>query len=36
MALARDGTLWSWGGNYNGQLGDGTVANSSWPVKIAK
>ena len=35
-ALARkiDGTLWAWGDNSNGQLGDGTVINKSSPVQI--
>ncbi|MDD2789235.1 MAG: hypothetical protein PHU40_01055 [Sulfurimonas sp.] len=30
-ALKRDGTLWAWGGNNSGQLGDGTTVNKSIP-----
>jgi len=32
-ALQDDGTLWTWGYNAFGQLGIGTVGNSSVPVK---
>jgi len=32
-ALKSDGTIWSWGLNDNGQLGDGTIANSYVPVQ---
>lgn len=29
-----DGTLWAWGGNIFGQLGDGTTENRSLPVRV--
>lgn len=32
-AIKADGTLWSWGYNNYGQLGDGTTTNSSVPVQ---
>ena len=32
-AIKMDGTLWLWGWNGNGQLGDGTVVNKSSPVQ---
>ena len=34
VALKRDGTLWSWGNNWAGQLGDGTTRNSRSPVRV--
>ncbi|MFE0653110.1 RCC1 domain-containing protein [Streptomyces sp. NPDC059534] len=35
LALLRDGTVESWGGNVNGQLGDGSTANRSFPAAVA-
>jgi len=34
FVIKPDGTLWAWGYNYYGQLGDGTTANKSSPVQI--
>ena len=34
MALKSDGTLWAWGYNLCGQLGDGTTVNRNSPVLI--
>jgi alpha-tubulin suppressor-like RCC1 family protein len=31
-AIKTDGTLWTWGSNYAGQLGDNTTVNRSTPV----
>ena len=31
-AIKTDGTLWTWGNNTNGQLGDNTIINRSTPV----
>src|SRR5262249_51091239 len=33
MALASDGTVWAWGGNGSGQLGDGTAVTANVPVQ---
>lgn len=33
-AIKNDGTLWSWGANNSGQVGDGTTINRSSPVQI--
>lgn len=33
-ALRYDGSLWTWGWNVNGQLGNGTQEDSSVPIKI--
>jgi len=32
--IRKDGTLWAWGSNYYGQLGDGTTEDRYSPVKI--
>ena len=34
VALKNDGSLWAWGNNWSGQLGDGTNTNSSVPKQI--
>lgn len=35
MAIRNDGSLWSFGANSIGQLGDGTLENRIIPVKVA-
>lgn len=34
LALKNDGTVWAWGYNGNGQLGDNTTTNRSLPVQV--
>lgn len=34
VAIRSNGTLWAWGRNFYGQLGDGTVINRSTPQQI--
>lgn len=34
LALRSDGTVWTWGKNLNGQLGDNTVSDRSTPVQV--
>lgn len=34
IALKSDGTLWSWGNNWKGQLGDGTITGRYAPAQI--
>jgi trimeric autotransporter adhesin len=36
VALKNDGSLWAWGYNNFGQLGDGTTKNRSVPTRIGK
>ncbi len=34
IALKNDGTVWAWGSNGYGQLGDGTIDDSATPVQV--
>ncbi len=34
LALKSDGTVWAWGYNGYGQLGDGTIENKNVPVQV--
>lgn len=34
LGVRADGTLWAWGSNFYGQLGDGTTTNRETPVQI--
>ena len=34
IALKYDGTVWTWGNNTNGQLGNNSTENSSSPVQV--
>jgi alpha-tubulin suppressor-like RCC1 family protein len=34
VALATDGTVWAWGINSSGQLGDGTATRRTTPVEV--
>ena len=36
VALKDDGTVWTWGYNSNGQLGDGTEKNKNAPVRAGE
>jgi alpha-tubulin suppressor-like RCC1 family protein len=35
LAIRNDYTLWAWGYNTNGELGDGTTINRSSPVQVS-
>jgi len=34
LALSTDGSVWAWGANAHGQLGDGTTTRRNAPVKV--
>jgi alpha-tubulin suppressor-like RCC1 family protein len=34
VAVKTDGTLWTWGDNQYGELGDGTTTNRTSPVQV--
>jgi len=34
LVILSDGSLWDWGANFNGQLGDGTTESRSSPVHV--
>jgi prepilin-type N-terminal cleavage/methylation domain-containing protein len=34
IGLRADGTVWTWGYNNYGQLGDGTITNESKPIQV--
>ncbi|MDP8218712.1 MAG: RCC1 domain-containing protein [Candidatus Theseobacter exili] len=34
VVLKNDGTVWAWGSNSYGQLGDGTTSNRNTPVRV--
>jgi alpha-tubulin suppressor-like RCC1 family protein len=34
LAVKGDGTVWAWGGNANGELGDGTTIERHTPVQV--
>jgi alpha-tubulin suppressor-like RCC1 family protein len=35
LALKADGSVWAWGDNFSGQLGDGTGLNRTSPVAVS-
>jgi hypothetical protein len=34
LAIRSDGTVWAWGSNSHGQLGNGTFRDSDYPVQV--
>jgi len=36
VAVKKDGTIWAWGRNEDGELGNGTNMNSRAPVRIGE
>ena len=35
LALKSDGTVWAWGSNFHGQLGDGSNTDRTTPVQVS-
>jgi alpha-tubulin suppressor-like RCC1 family protein len=35
LALTSDGAVWAWGGNTNGEIGDGTIEMRLTPVRVS-
>ena len=35
LAVAANGTVWAWGANYAGQLGDGTTVDRKRPIRVS-
>ena len=35
MAVKGDGTVWTWGSNTSGQLGDGSTTAKNFPVQTS-
>ncbi|WP_395044376.1 T9SS type A sorting domain-containing protein, partial [Flavobacterium sp.] len=35
FAIKQNGTLWAWGANGSGQLGDGTTTNRTTPIQVS-
>jgi alpha-tubulin suppressor-like RCC1 family protein len=34
LALKQDGSLWAWGSNYDGQLGNGSLIRYTTPIQV--
>ncbi|MGI6606887.1 MAG: hypothetical protein ACOX2X_07580 [Peptococcia bacterium] len=34
FAIDKNGTIWAWGSNGSGELGDGTTTNRTLPVVV--
>jgi alpha-tubulin suppressor-like RCC1 family protein len=35
LVLKSDGTVWAWGNNWDGELGNGSNTNSTTPVQVS-